>query len=173
MNTSDQTEPIVTDDSVDVAEEEQQSTDEITEYKERLQRSQADLENLRRRSEQERQTLRQFAVEGLVEELLPVVDNFYRATDHIPTEQQETPWVTGIQYIQKNLLDVLERRGLTEIQVKPGDHFDPSKHESIGTDDSGNFAEEIVAAVSNRGYLLHGKMVRPAAVVVGASPTEK
>jgi molecular chaperone GrpE len=135
------------------------------EYKENWLRAVAELENSRKRQEQERQTISRYALEGFLEELLPVVDNFYRATEHVPDEQKGSAWVTGIQYIQKNLLDVLQQRGVQEILIAPDSNFDPSTQEAIGIEESDK-AEDTVAEVKQRGYKLHDKVLRPAQVIV-------
>ena len=143
---------------------------EPEDYKAKWQRSLAEMENLRKRQEQEKLHFLRFSLEGFAEELLPVVDNFYRATEHIPAEQQGAPWVTGIQYIQKNLLDTLEKRGVREIPVKAGDAFDPTRHEAIGTAEDAAVPEGHIAEVKNRGYMLYDRVLRPAHVTVSKNP---
>lgn len=135
-------------------------------YQEKWQRAMAELENSRRRFEQEKQTLGKYALEGFIEELLPVVDNFYRATEHIPAEQADSPWVMGIQYIQKNLLDVLESKGVTEINAKEGDQFDSNKHEAIRTDETSDQSKDHTITIINKGYMLHDRVLRPVQVAV-------
>jgi len=140
--------------------------EELAEYKEKLQRLFADTENNRKRAEVEKQQFQKFALEGFIEELLPVIDNFYRATEHVPEEQKNSPWVTGISYIQKNLLDVLEAHGVKEMQVNPGDRFNPSLHEAIGVESSEDLPDDHISKVQTRGYLLHERVLRPAQVIV-------
>ena len=140
--------------------------EEVVDYKEQWARARADLENLRKRSEVERMAALKYASQSLVEDLIPVVDNFYRATEHIPAEQQNSPWVAGIQYIQKNLLDVLVARGLSEIPAKDGDHFDPSIHEAIKQEETSDEALDSTIIILNKGYRLHDKLVRPVHVQV-------
>ncbi|MBU6389566.1 nucleotide exchange factor GrpE [Patescibacteria group bacterium] len=140
---------------------------------EKWQRALADLENLRKRHELEKAQWIQYGLAKLLEELLPVVDNFYRATDHIPEDQRNSPWVTGIQYIQKNLLDVLEREGVKEIAVQPGDRFNPGRHEAIDTVETDEMEEDRIVEVKNKGYLLHERVLRPVQVTVSKSKTTK
>lgn len=135
-------------------------------YQSLWQRTLADQENLRKRFDQERLTQAKFALGGFIEELLPVVDNFYRATEHVPAEQQNNGWVTGILYIQKQLLDVLEKEGLKEIATKSGDHFDPHRHEAIGTAVHPDQPEETILEIKNKGYQLHDRVLRPVQVIV-------
>ena len=139
---------------------------EEPDYKDKWQRALADMENMRKRSEADRLNLSRYALEGFVEELLPVVDNFYRATEHVPAELQESAWVKGVMYIQKNMLDVLERRGITEIPANVGDSFDPAKHESIGTAELPDQADDTITEVKNKGYMLHERVLRPSQVII-------
>ena len=143
------------------------------EYKEKWQRAVAEMENMRKRFDSDRITHNKYALESFIEELLPVVDNFYRATEHVPVELQNSPWVTGIMYIQKNLLDVLEHRGVKEIEVKPGRVFDPTKHEAISMVEGTQFDEHQVAEVMNKGYMLHERVLRPAQVTLGSVKTQE
>jgi len=139
----------------------------LAEANDDLRRALAELDNQRKRHHAEREQMAKFALAGFVEDLLPVIDNFYRATSHVPEEQKDSPWVTGIQYIQKNLLDVLETRGVTEIPAKPGDQFDPHLHEAIGTRDEGE--DDRILEVVNRGYKLQERVIRPSQVIVSKS----
>jgi len=145
---------------------------EAAEYKEKWQRALADLENTRKRFEQDRLNLLKYSLEGFLEELIPVLDNFDRATSHVPAEQQGSPWVTGIQYIQKNLLDVMEGRGVNIIEAKQGDAFDAGKHEAIGTKEVQNIPEDKIAEVQNKGYMLHDRVLRPVQVIVSKPEIE-
>lgn len=135
-------------------------------YQSMYQRALADQENARKRHDQDKKALREYACQSVIEDLLPVVDNFYRATDHVPAENKNDAWVTGIQYIQKQLLDVIESYGATEITTKPGDTFDPSQHEAVGVNHDPNTAEDCILEVQSRGYRLGKRVVRPAKVIV-------
>jgi molecular chaperone GrpE len=147
-----------------VATEETEEQTAQPDYQDLYQRSLAEQENLKKRLEQEKRQFAQFALSGAVESLLPVVDNFYRATEHVPAENQNSAWLTGIMHIQKQLSDVLAEWGVVEINVKPGDAFNAEEHEAIGTVDTQEVPEDAVAAVNQRGYTLNGKVLRPAKV---------
>jgi len=149
------------------------SPEEATEdYKDRALRAQAELENMRKRFETDRQNLLRYGKEDLISQLLPVLDNFDRATQHVPADQQESSWVVGIQYIQKNLHDVLENQGVSVIAAKPGDAFDAHQHEAISTADSEGPDDQILTVV-NKGYALNGKLLRPVQVVVSKHSDSK
>lgn len=140
--------------------------EEVPDYQEKWKRALAELENTRKRGEQDRESFAKYALENFLGDLLPIVDNFDRASNHIPEEQKNSAWVSGIQFIQKNLLDVLEQQGVQEIEVRPGDRFDPHLHEAIATEDQEKVPEEQIIAVKNKGYRLHDRILRPAQVVV-------
>lgn len=138
---------------------------ETEDYKEKWQRALAEAENMRKRFEQERQGLRQYALEGFVLDLLPVVDNFYRATEHIPEDQRNASWVTGIQYIQKSLVDTLEKYGVQEISTNVGDVFNPVLHEAVEAV-AGDLPEDHITTITRKGYRLHDRIIRPVQVIV-------
>lgn len=142
-------------------------------YKDLWLRTQAELDNTRKRYETERGNLIKFSQAGLLEELLPVVDNFYRATSHVPEEQTKSPWVAGIQYIQKNLLDVLASHGVREMTLKVGDRFNATQHEAIGTVVSEDIPDDHIAEIAASGYLLHERVLRPARVIVAHPAPDK
>jgi molecular chaperone GrpE len=143
---------------------------EAMDYKESWQRALADLDNLQKRQAQEKQGYFQFALTDLMLELLPVVDNFRRAMAHIPADQASSSWVSGIQYIQKNLLDLLESKGVKEIPMQVGDQFVGENAEAIGTTIDDRLAEGSIASINAMGYTLNGKLLRPAQVVVVVAP---
>lgn len=134
-------------------------------YKELYQRSLADVENMRKRMQQEKEQISRFALAQSVSSLLPIVDNFYRAIEHVPEDQKESPWLTGILYIQKQLTDVLSEWGVEEIPAKPGDVFNPDLHEALDTEVAEGLEDDRIVRVQNRGYQLHGRVVRPATVI--------
>lgn len=130
------------------------------------QRSVAELENFRKRSEQESALRSKFASEGFVLDILPVVDNFYRATEHVPADLEKAPWVAGIQYIQKQLLDMIAAYGVGEIPAKVGDAFTADTQEAVGTTVDSEKPEGVIAQIVQRGYRLHDKVIRPVQVIV-------
>ena len=144
---------------------------DAAQYKDRWQRAVADLENQRKRADQDRIQQRLSAAEGIISELLPVVDNFYRATEHVPAQQKDSSWLTGIMYIQKQLVDVLEAQGVSEIPAKDGDQFDPHTQEAIQHEVSETEKDNSVMVVS-KGYTLNGKLMRPVRVTVYTNETK-
>src|SRR5687767_15110008 len=106
------------------------------EYLRLAQRAQADLINYRKRVDQERDELRGATRVEALQGLLPVLDDFERATAAIPEEAQKLAWVQGILLIERNLRAVVERAGFERIDVK-GQAFSPYEHEAVMADESG------------------------------------
>jgi molecular chaperone GrpE len=94
-------------------------------------RCMADFENYKKRQQENQKSLGEYLKIDSTLQILPVIDNFRSATEHIPVEQKEVPWVVGIMYIQKQLEDILKENGVTEMDVKVGDEFDPNLHEAV------------------------------------------
>ncbi len=138
------------------------------EYLAGWQRAQADLVNYRKRADDEKKMLMQFAHGDMILQLLPVLDNFKRAAQHVPPvdgNDQLKNWVTGVQSIEKQFEMILQSNGVTQIVVNPGDPFDPNKHEAITSEESDQQADTIIAEIEP-GYLIHDKVLRPTKVKV-------
>lgn len=149
---------------------------ESEEYLNDLKRLQADFENYKKRQAESQKELGGYLIEKLLFDIIPVLDNFRMATGHVPKEAEGSPWVTGIQYIEKQLEDALRTHGVEVIEVKEGDAFDPNIHEAIDYDkkqetsdkEQGeeNGTKEQIAKVLQNGYKIGGRVVRPAKVTV-------
>jgi molecular chaperone GrpE len=138
---------------------------ERDDYLDHLRRLQAEFENYRKRVRRESDELRLRAAEGVVESLLPVMDNMGRALD-AAQRHEEGQLLAGLQLVAGQLDDVLASHGLAEAPAAVGDPFDPTIHEAIMTQPSDDHDEGTVLQVLERGYLLHGRLLRPAKVVV-------
>ncbi len=146
------------------------------EYLNDLKRLQADFENYKKRQAESQKELAGYLIEKLLFDIIPVLDNFRMATGHVPDDAKDSPWVTGIQYIEKQLEDALKSHGVEVMEVREGDAFDPSVHEAIDYDkkqgtsgkEQGEEGEtkEQVAKVLQNGYRIGGRVVRPAKVTV-------
>ncbi len=138
------------------------------EYLEGWKRCKADFENYKKRQAESQGYIGEYVKEGLILQILPVLDNFRSATEHIPAEQKDSPWVAGIMHIQKQLENILRDNGAEEIEVKVGDEFDPSLHEAIGNEERSkkNEVSDKISKVVLKGYKISGKVVRAARVVV-------
>ncbi|MEK7606030.1 MAG: nucleotide exchange factor GrpE [Patescibacteria group bacterium] len=140
---------------------------ERTEYLEGWQRAKADLINYKKDIEQEKKRIREYASEDVVSDLIPVLDSFDMAfRDRTAWEKTPPNWRQGIEYIYNQLLAVLEKNGVT--QLNPLDAmFDPNVHESIGTREVHKEDNGKILEVVQKGYRLHTKLIRAPKVLVG------
>ena len=132
---------------------------ERDEYLENMRRMKADLENSRTRLERKHARLDQLASERLVKELLPILDSLERALE------TEGDIKEGVEATRDQLVDVLTQEGLNPISSE-GQHFDPAVHEALMGKPSDEHEEDTVIQTLERGYVLNGKIIRPAKVVV-------
>lgn len=152
-----------------LAPEENPETDwqaKSEEYLNDLKRLQADFENYKRRQTEAQKELGGYLIEKLVLDIVPVLDNFRAATMHVPADQKESPWVVGIQYIEKQLETVLTENGLTLVESAIGETFDPAKHEAIETAEGEDEASNTITKIHQKGYQLGTRVIRPAKVAV-------
>lgn len=137
---------------------------QIEELTQQLLRTRADFDNFRRRTRQEREELVQFATKKLLADLLPVLDNFDRALQAL--EGVDEPQMKqGIEMVHRQLRQVLHQYGVTEMEAL-GAPFDPAQHEAVMQEQVEGEEPGRVLEVLQKGYLLHGKVLRPAMVKV-------
>ena len=142
-------------------------TAERDELKDRLLRKQAEFENFRKRIDRERSEFTKFASAELMREVLNVLDSFELALREASPEREDSADVQqGLELIHKQLLDSLKRFGLEEVEAE-GRPFDPHVHEAVSTQPSDQ-PEGTVLNELRKGYVLHGKLLRPAMVTVAA-----
>jgi molecular chaperone GrpE len=142
---------------------------ERQEYLDGWQRTKADFINAKKREEEERGEFVKFSKRELIKELLPALDSFHTAFGNKEAwEKVDLNWRMGVQYIYSQLLGALEKHGITLIDPKVGELFDPAKHASIESVPTKNTAEDhTVRVVVQKGYALHGKILEPAKVKIG------
>jgi molecular chaperone GrpE len=124
---------------------------------------QADFENYRKRVLREQTALVERATEGLIEQLLPVVDSFELAVKNIGSDSDAESLRKGVELVYAELLGVLERAGLESISAL-GEPFDPNVHEAVLQDEGAG--EPRVGGVLRAGWKLKGRVLRPAMVKV-------
>ena len=139
----------------------------LAETKDRLLRLQADWENYRRRTAAERLAERERATEGLVERLLPVIDDLERAIGHAESSDNTelAQFVGGVSAVHAKLVSVLEKEGV-EVIDPVGQPFDPLAHQAVGRVEDAEAFDETVAQVYQKGYRMGGKVIRSAMVTV-------
>lgn len=131
---------------------------------EALQRERADATNIRRHHEQQIAGLKNTVKVSIVEDLLPVIDNFERALKHVPEGLKDNDYIKGIQSIVKQFEKTLGDIGVERIKTV-GEPFDPHLHEAIGIED-GEGEVETVCEELQSGYQIHGTVIRHAMVKV-------
>lgn len=130
-------------------------------------RVQADFDNFRRRSRQEKEEFAKYASSKLIEQLLPVVDNFERALATSKETADADAILKGVDMIFRMLSQVLEQEGLKSIEAV-GQPFNPDFHQAIMTVDSADHEEGIVIEEIQKGYNLKDKVLRPSMVKVSS-----
>jgi molecular chaperone GrpE len=144
---------------------------EVEEKQDRLLRALAETENVRRRAQRERDEYVRFANESLLRDLVPVLDNLDRALEAARPGGEANGVVAGVELIQRELLKVLERAGVTRYSAL-GQPFDPTRHEALVSVVSADAAPGTVVRETLPGYLLHNRVLRAALVSVAAAPDE-
>lgn len=129
-----------------------------------LQRERADAENLRRRHQDEIANLRTGVKASVIEELLPVIDNFERALKHVPKDLADNDYIKGVQAVVKQFEKTLAEIGVERIKTV-GEHFDPHLHEAVSMEE-GDGKHEIITEELQAGYKLGNDVIRHAMVRV-------
>ncbi|WP_105625404.1 nucleotide exchange factor GrpE [Cronobacter malonaticus] len=129
-------------------------------------RMKAEMENLRRRTEQDIEKAHKFALEKFINELLPVIDSLDRALEVANKENQDmAAMVEGIELTLKSMLDVVRKFGV-EVIADTNVPLDPNVHQAIAMVESEDVAPNHVLAVMQKGYILNGRTIRAAMVTV-------
>jgi molecular chaperone GrpE len=136
--------------------------------KEQFLRAVADFDNYRKRVERERRELSEYAAADVLLELLPIIDNFERALQ-APAGGDTEAFTRGIELINKQMLDLLRKRGVTLIDALGAD-FDPNVHQAVIHEPSDEHREGEVMQELQRGYKLGDRLLRPAMVKVAKRP---
>lgn len=131
-----------------------------------LQRTRADFENYRKRSEADKAATYQHGQSAAILKLLPVIDNIERAVAYTPEELKDNKWVQGIAGLVKNLEKSLEGLNLKRIDATEGAEFNPDFHEAIQFDEDAQGEKEVIAEELQAGYVLNGQPIRHAMVKV-------
>ena len=143
-------------------------TENKVDFEEKYLRACADLENFRKKVERDKIDSAKFAGENILTALLPVFENFKRASAHRPKNLAENEWADGIAAIEKQFESTLENFGLRKVGAEIGTDFDANRHEVIATGDGES--GKILDVVED-GFELNGKILRAAKVRVGKDAT--
>src|SRR2546422_6054016 len=146
-----------------VEEQLSKAKEEAQKFRDNWHRAEADFQNYKRRTEQEREELRRFGNVSIIINLLPVLDDFERAFASLDSHLAGLSWFDGMLLIYRKLRQLLENAGVRPIETE-GQAFDPRFHEAVAhvEGEEGKVVSEV-----QRGYKLHDRVLRPAMVVVG------
>lgn len=144
-------------------------TVDLAKWKELALRTAADLENYRKRMAREKEEAVRWANQGLLEDLLPILDNFEMGMQAASKEQSSMIYI-GMDMVRRQLNDFLSNQGAKEVPAE-GCAFDPNVHEAVAQETSDTVAEGNIVRVVRRGFLLRDRLVRPATVVVSQGPS--
>lgn len=148
---------------------------EISDLKNKLLRTLAEMENLRRRTEREMNDARQYAVANFAREMLTVGDNLKRAIDAVPPELRDggdaalSALIEGVEVTEKGLQQALGKHGVKRTEAK-GQKFDPAFHQAMFEVESADLAPGTVAEEIQQGYTIGERVLRPALVGVARKP---
>jgi molecular chaperone GrpE len=141
------------------------SIEEQEKLKDQLLRKMAEFDNYKRRTDKEFIENIQSASKELIEELLPVIDDFQRSVNHAISENEKSTLLDGVQLVYKNLMKALTKRGLIEIQAI-GTEFNPDEHHALMQVDSDKYESGFVVDEHQKGYKLNEKVIRHTQVLV-------
>jgi molecular chaperone GrpE len=136
----------------------------------KLLRARAEFENYRKRADREREEMGRGAIAAFVKEILPVLDSLDRAVKALESEAPPE-WCKGLELVRQQFADVLAKNGVERVETL-GKPFDPGVHEAVMTSEVPEAEAGAVTAVLEEGYVLGGKLVRPARVVVNRRPEQ-
>ncbi len=137
-------------------------------YLDMLKHTQADFINYKKRVESERKRLIEFANEELIKKLLPVLDDLHRAIASQEHSKDADRLLEGIKMVERKFMDVLFHEGVEPIKVE-GELFDPNTCEAIGREETDEYEDGRIVEELRKGYLMRGKVIRPALVKVAVS----
>ena len=148
--------------------------------RDRLLRTMADMENLRRRTEREKSDTSRYAISNFARDVLTIGDNLKRAIDHVPAEAADQDpalksFLDGVELTERELLNVLEKHGVTKLEPL-GQRFDPNQQQAMYEVPTTDVPEGTVMEVMQAGYMIGDRCLRPALVAVskgGAKPAPK
>jgi molecular chaperone GrpE len=157
---------------VDLEEKLEEAKKEAAQSYDRFLRVAAELENYKKRASRDMEELRKYATEGLLKDLLPVVDNLERAIHSAnQADGSDDGIVVGIEMTLKEVEKILEKNQVKAVHAV-GMPFDPVYHQAFMTEDSEEYPENTVVQEFQRGYTLHDRLLRPSMVIVSKAKSE-
>ncbi len=132
-------------------------------------RTMADMDNLRKRTQREKEDLAKFANENILREILPVIDNLERAVEHAGQAENSSSLFEGVQMTLTQFEQLLNKFGV-EVVDAMGQIFDPAYHQAMGQLESEEHPVNTVIQQMQKGYQLNGRLLRPAFVMLAKAP---
>ena len=133
---------------------------------EQVARVTADFKNAQKRLETEKQQAIQFANTKVIGALLPVIDNFERAMEQDPAKTDAAAILKGLRIVYDQLMTALRQQQVEVIAPQAGEPFDPNQHQALMQQPSDQYKEPTVTMLMQKGYSMHGRVLRPAQVAV-------
>ena len=128
-------------------------------------RSQADIENIKKRNKKDKEDWIRYSNETIIKEMLPVIDNLENAISHSQNENSIDALKEGVKLTLKGFMDTLTKSGLEEVKAQ-GEPFDPSYHQAVSQHEDNNVDVGVILEELQKGYTLNERLIRPAMVVV-------
>lgn len=132
-------------------------------------RALAEMDNLRKRTQREKEDIAKFGNENILREILPVIDNLERAIEHAAGQEDAAGLLEGVQMTLSQFSSVMQKFGVEQLST-PGVLFDPAHHQAVGQLETDEVSANHVAKELQKGYLLNNRLLRPAMVMVAKAP---
>ncbi len=147
-------------------------TGQVSAFKDKWLRAEADMDNFRKRVHRERLEQLKYGSETLIRELLPVIDNLERALEYAGKQAQKDSLHEGVDLTLKMLKKVVEGFGVVTISTV-GQPFDPNFHEGIGMQEGPDYEDNVIIKEVEKGYMYKDRLLRPAKVIVGKKAVQE
>jgi molecular chaperone GrpE len=155
---------------VELQEKLAQALDETKVHQEQYLRTLAEMENLRKRTQRDKEDLAKYANESILREILPVIDNLERAVEHAEQAENDEGLFEGVQLTLTQFSQLLSKFGVEPVDAI-GQPFDPAYHQAMGQMESEDHPVNTVVQQMQKGYQLNKRLLRPAFVMLAKAPT--
>ena len=146
-----------------------QALDETKLHQEQYLRTLAEMENLRKRTQRDKEDLAKYANESILREILPVIDNLERAVEHAEQAENDDGLFEGVQMTLTQFNQLLSKFGVEPVDAV-GQPFDPAYHQAMGQMESAEHPVNTVVQQMQKGYELNKRLLRPAFVLLAKAP---
>lgn len=147
------------------------TVDDVAKWKDLAYRSQAELDNFRKRVAKEAQDTRAYANSEILRSMIPILDNFEMGLQAARADSEQSMIFMGMQMVHRQFQDFLKDFGVQEVEAV-GKVFDPNVHEAVSQESSNEVPEGQVLRMTRRGYRLKDRLLRPASVIVSSGSPE-